>query len=291
MKQIIDERFLSQLELFSLTIKDNVAGLFGGSHQSKKYGTSCEFADYREYVEGDDISKIDWNIYGRFEQLYLKLYLDEKQMYTKIYVDASRSMSYFNKDEYALRLAASLAYLSVSEMDRVSIYLVKEHTIIPLFEKIIGREKFFENVSKLNNVKFDGDVFMSDAIMRSDVGFGNGKSIIISDFLTENDYLSAIDYLRDKHRDVLCIQLLAPEEINPSSRGKNIFYDAEDTNKFFKGNVTRDVLNAYHKALDFVQDRLTNYCASREADFTFYDTSISLRELFMDRLFNKGVIR
>ena len=291
MKQIIDERFLSQLELFSLTIKDNVAGLFGGSHQSKKYGTSCEFADYREYVEGDDISKIDWNIYGRFEQLYLKLYLDEKQMYTKIYVDASRSMSYFNKDEYALRLAASLAYLSVSEMDRVSIYLVKEHTIIPLFEQIIGREKFFENVSKLNNVKFDGDVFMSDAIMRSDVGFGNGKSIIISDFLTENDYLSAIDYLRDKHRDVLCIQLLAPEEINPSSRGKNIFYDAEDTNKFFKGNVTRDVLNAYHKALDFVQDRLTNYCASREADFTFYDTSISLRELFMDRLFNKGVIR
>lgn len=291
MKQIIDERFLSQLELFSLAIKDNVAGLFGGSHQSKKYGTSCEFADYREYVEGDDISKIDWNIYGRFEQLYLKLYLDEKQMYTKIYVDASRSMSYFNKDEYALRLAASLAYLSVSEMDRVSIYLVKEHTIIPLFEKIIGREKFFENVSKLNNVKFDGDVFMSDAIMRSDVGFGNGKSIIISDFLTENDYLSAIDYLRDKHHDVLCIQLLAPEEINPSSRGKNIFYDAEDTNKFFKGNVTRDVLNAYHKALDFVQDRLTNYCASREADFTFYDTSISLRELFMDRLFNKGVIR
>lgn len=291
MKQIIDERFLSQLELFSLAIKDNVAGLFGGSHQSKKYGTSCEFADYREYVEGDDVSKIDWNIYGRFEQLYLKLYLDEKQMYTKIYVDASRSMSYFNKDEYALRLAASLAYLSVSEMDRVSIYLVKEHTIIPLFEKIIGREKFFENVSKLNNVKFDGDVFMSDAIMRSDVGFGNGKSIIISDFLTENDYLSAIDYLRDKHRDVLCIQLLAPEEINPSSRGKNIFYDAEDTNKFFKGNVTRDVLNAYHKALDFVQDRLTNYCASREADFTFYDTSISLRELFMDRLFNKGVIR
>lgn len=291
MKQIIDERFLSQLELFSLAIKDNVAGLFGGSHQSKKYGTSCEFADYREYVEGDDISKIDWNIYGRFEQLYLKLYLDEKQMYTKIYVDASRSMSYFNKDEYALRLAASLAYLSVSEMDRVSIYLVKEHTIIPLFEKIIGREKFFENVSKLNNVKFDGDVFMSDAIMRSDVGFGNGKSIIISDFLTGNDYLSAIDYLRDKHRDVLCIQLLAPEEINPSSRGKNIFYDAEDTNKFFKGNVTRDVLNAYHKALAFVQDRLTNYCASREADFTFYDTSISLRELFMDRLFNKGVIR
>ena len=188
MNQIIDERFLSQLELFSLAIKDNVAGLFGGTHQSKKYGTSCEFADYREYVEGDDISKIDWNIYGRFEQLYLKLYLDEKQMYTKIYIDASRSMSFFNKGEYSLRLAAALAYLSVSEMDRVSIYLVKERSIIPLFEKIIGREKFYENVSKLNDVEFSGDVYMSEAIMRSDVGYGNGKSIIISDFLTDNDY-------------------------------------------------------------------------------------------------------
>ena len=291
MKQIIDERFLSQLELFSLAIKDNVAGLFGGSHQSKKYGTSCEFADYREYVEGDDISKIDWNIYGRFEQLYLKLYLDEKQMYTKIYIDASRSMSFFNKGDYALRLAAALAYLSVSEMDRVSIYLIKEHSIVPLFEKIIGREKFYENIAKLNEVDFSGDVYMSDAIMRSDVGFGNGKSIIISDFLTYNDYFSAIDYLREKHRDVLCIQLLSPEEINPTSRGKNILYDAEDSNRFFKGNITRDVLNAYHKALDYIQGNLLSYCGSREADYTLYDTSISLRELFMDRLLNKGVIR
>ena len=291
MNQIIDERFLSQLELFSLAIKDNVAGLFGGTHQSKKYGTSCEFADYREYVEGDDISKIDWNIYGRFEQLYLKLYLDEKQMYTKIYIDASRSMSFFNKGEYSLRLAAALAYLSVSEMDRVSIYLVKEHSIIPLFEKIIGREKFFENIAKLNEVEFSGDVYLSDAIMRSDVGFGNGKSIIISDFLTNNDYFSMIDYLRDKHRDVLCIQLLAPEEINPTSRGKNILYDSENSNKFFKGNITRDLLDAYKKALTHIQDELTNYCGSREADYTFYDTSISLKELFFDKLLNKGVIR
>lgn len=291
MKQIIDERFLSQLELFSLAIKDNIAGLFGGSHQSKKYGTSCEFADYREYVEGDDISKIDWNIYGRFEELYLKLYLDEKQMYTKIYIDASKSMSFFNKGEYALRLAAALAYLSISEMDRVSIYLVKEHSVIPLFEKIIGREKFYENISKLNEASFNGDVYLSDAIMRSDVGYGNGKSIIISDFLTYNDYFSAIDYLREKHRDVLCIQLLAPEEINPTSRGKNILYDVEDTNRFFKGNITRDVLNAYYKALDYIQSNLLHYCGAREADYTLYDTSISLRELFMDRLLNKGVIR
>ena len=122
---------------------------------------------------------------------------------------------------------STLAYLSVSEMDRVSIYAVSGHEMIPLFEKIIGRERFYENISKLNDLSFGGDVSFSDAIMRSDVGYGDGKSIFISDFLTDNDYLSAIDYLRDKHRDVLYIQLLAPEEIDPSMRGKNILYGNE----------------------------------------------------------------
>ena len=84
MRTVIDENFLANLELFSLAVKDNVAGLFGGNHKSKRFGSSSEFADYREYIEGDDISKIDWNIYGRSEKMFLKLYLDERQMQTRI---------------------------------------------------------------------------------------------------------------------------------------------------------------------------------------------------------------
>ena len=213
MKQIIDEQFLQQVELFSMAVKDNVAGLFGGSHKSKKYGSSCEFADYRKYIEGDDITKIDWNIYGRFEELYIKLYLDEKQMNTRIYIDTSRSMSFYNKSNFALRLATTLAYLSVSEMDRVSIYTINGHRVEPLFEKIVGKERFLQSVSSLNKIKFGGDSFISDAIIKSQVGYGDGKSIIISDFLTDNNYFDAIDYLRQKRRDVLCIQLLANEEL------------------------------------------------------------------------------
>lgn len=291
MEQVIDERFLGQLELFSLAIKDNVAGLFGGSHQSKKYGTSCEFADYRPYAEGDDVAKIDWNIYGRFEELYLKLYLDEKQMYTRIYLDCSASMSFYGKGVFALRLAAALAYLSIAEMDRVSLYLVSGRSVVPVFEKVIGRERFYENVAKLNDIRFGGDAFISEAIMRSEVGYGDGKSIIVSDFLSPNDYLTAIDFLRERRRDVLCIQLLSPEEIDPSLRGKNILYDGEDMGRFFRGNLTRDILLAYKKALDYIQDRLAAYCGARDADFAVYPTSMPLRELFMDRLVRKGVIK
>ena len=93
-KFVINEEFLQQVETLQILIKNNIAGLFGGNHQTKNFGSSCEFADYRDYIAGDDITKIDWNAYARFEKLYLKLYLDERQMHTRIYIDASRSMEY-----------------------------------------------------------------------------------------------------------------------------------------------------------------------------------------------------
>lgn len=290
-ERIIDERFLQQLELFSLAVKDNVSGLFGGSHQSKRYGSSCEFADYRKYEEGDDITKIDWNIYGRFEELYLKLYLDEKQMNTRIYIDTSRSMDLYGKRAYALRLACAFSYLSVAEMDRVSVYAVKGHRAEPIFEKIIGRERFLETADRFDSIEFGGESYISDAISNSEVGFGDGKSIIISDFLTDNDYLQAVDYLRSKRRDVLLVQLLAPEEVDPTVRGRSMLFDSEDSERFYKGNITRDILKAYHLAMEYIQNKISDYCLAREADFVVYPTSMPLRELFMDELVNRGIVR
>ena len=95
MKNIaIDETFLQRVETLQTVLKNNIAGLFGGNHKSKTYGSSCEFVDYRNYIPGDDITKIDWNAYARSEQLYLKLYLDERQLHTRIYIDASKSMAF-----------------------------------------------------------------------------------------------------------------------------------------------------------------------------------------------------
>ena len=81
-KFAINEEFLQQIEALQMLLKNNLAGLFGGNHQSKNYGSSCEFADYRNYIPGDDISKIDWNAYARTEKLYLKLF---QQLLIKIF--------------------------------------------------------------------------------------------------------------------------------------------------------------------------------------------------------------
>ncbi len=291
MKNVIDEQFLQQIELLSLSVKDNVAGLFGGNHKSKKYGSSCEFADYRDYIEGDDVTKIDWNLYGKFEKMYLKLYLDERQMQTRIYIDGSASMAANGKGEYALRLAAAFSYLSLKDMDKVNIYLLKGTQAVPLLENVIGKDAFLNSIGKLNHVDFEGETFISEAILKSMVGYGDGKSILISDFLTDNNYTDAIDYLRGKKRDVLCLQLLSDEELHPTFRGKMILHDSENDQKFFKDNINRDVLAAYKKALAYVTEKAENFCHSREAEYLLLSTKDDMKELFLNRMNQRGIIR
>lgn len=291
MKAVIDENFLANLDLFSLSVKDNVAGLFGGNHKSKRFGSSCEFADYRAYIEGDDITKIDWNIYGRTEKMFLKLYLDERQMQTRIYIDASSSMSFYKKDEMALKLATAFAYLSIKEMDRVSIFAVRGGVVEPILEKVVGKDSFLNAIGLINKMKFEGGSRISDAITNSIVGYGDGRSIIISDFLTDNNFFDAIDHLRGKKRDVLCLQVLSEEELHPQIRGKTIIRDSEDMGRFYKDNIGRDILEAYRKALDYITKRLEDFCLSREADYQLVSTKDELKEILLNALAKKGVIK
>lgn len=292
-KTVIDEELLQQIELLQTLIKNNVAGMFGGNHKSKSFGSSCEFADYREYSPGDDITKIDWNAYARFEKLYTKLFLDERQMHTRIYIDASYSMGYGKgkKDEQAIRLAAALAYLSVCEMDKVSIFTVQDKKLQSVISGMLGKEAYINSISALNTINFAGDSFLSDAIVPSTVGYGDGMSIIISDFLTDNDYESAIDHLVGKKRHVLCIQLLSKEELAPRARGKMHFFDSENVGKYYRKNINREIIKAYRQALDYATGRIRNYCAARGADYMLVSAEDPLNKVFFEKLTGEGVIK
>ena len=290
---IISEEFLSQVELLQTLVKNNVAGLFGGNHQSKTFGSSCEFTDFRDYIPGDDITKIDWNVYARSEKLYLKLFLDERQLHTRIYIDASRSMAYGKgkKDEQAIKLAAALAYLSVSEMDKVSVYAIHDNHVDEVIVNMLGKESYFNNVGKLNDIVFEGDAKISEAILPSTVGYGDGMSIIISDFLTDEDYETAIDHLTAKKRDILCVQILTKEELNPKARGKMHFFDSENAKSSYRKNINREIMQAYMEALAFVQHRISNYCHSRGAEYMLVSSEDSLEKIFYDSLITMGVVK
>ena len=290
---IVNEEFLSQVELLQMLVKNNVAGLFGGNHQSKSFGSSCEFTDFRDYIPGDDITKIDWNVYARTENLLLKLFLDERQLHTRIYIDGSRSMAYGGgkKDEQAIKLAAALAYLSIGEMDKVSVYVIHDNRVEEVITNMLGKESYFNNISKLNSVTFEGDARISEAILPAAVGYGDGMSILISDFLTDHDFERAIDHLTAKKRDILCVQILTKEELNPKSRGKMHFFDSEDSKKYYRRNINREIMQAYMAALAFVQERIAGYCRTRGAEYMLVSSEDSLQKIFYDHLMSLGVIK
>ncbi len=289
----INEELLSQIENLQMLLKNNVAGMFGGNHKSRTYGSSCEFADFRDYVDGDDTTKLDWNAYARFEKLYMKIFLDERQMHTRIYIDASRSMEYGDakKAERALLYTALIAYLSICEMDKVSIFVIKDKAVHEVIRGMVGKEAYLSSINKLEEIVFDGDSYISDALVPENVGYGDGLSVIISDFLTDHDYEAAIDHLVEKHRDVFCLQILSMDELNPQARGKVHFFDSEDGNRTYRKDIDREIAKAYKRALEYATDRIRDYCRARGAEYLLVSAEDAPQSTIFEKLVNMGVFK
>lgn len=289
----INEEFLAQLETLELIVKNNLAGSFGGNHLSKKFGSSCEFADFRDYIPGDDITKIDWNAYARFDHLYLKQYLDERRLHARIYIDASKSIGFnkSNKAIKALQLAGAFAYLSIIMMDKVSIYYVKNNTVYDLALNIANKDQFFNQITKLNEIEFDGDFAFSDAILPTNVGYGDGISVVISDFLTENDFERGIDYLVQKKRDVVIAQVLANDEIKPQVYGKMHMFDSENLSSEYRKHINKEVLLAYKEAVNYIISSMEDFASSRGATYVLCEESKSINDIILGKLIEKGVLK
>ena len=156
---------------------------------------------------------------------------------------------------------------------------------------MVGKDAYAQNIFKLNEIEFDGDSYISEAIMQSKVGMGDGLSIIISDFLTDNDYESGIHYLAEKKRDVLCLQVLTGEELNPRLRGKMHLFDSEDMEKSYRKNIDRDIVRAYRQAVEYATGRIRNYCLSRGAKYLLVSAEDAITKIFFENLPNMGVVK
>ena len=195
------------------------------------------------------------------------------------------------KDIQALRFAATLAYLSISEMDKVSVFVIRENGLEEVISSMLGKESYVNEIGKLNQIEFYGDSRISEAILPSTVGFGDGLSVIISDFLTENDFENAVTYLVGKKRDVFCAQILSAEELNPKARGKLHFFDSENSDRFYRKNINREIIQAYKKALEYVQERIRNLCLSRGAEYLLIPADEPVTEVFFNKLVSMGVLK
>ena len=293
----LNDEFFSRLETLSVELRANLAGFFGGKHLVKTYGQTVEFADYREYQLGDDIRRIDWNLYSRFEKFFLKLFTDERQMHTQIFLDCSASMGKFDpeKGAYAVAFAAALGYLSVHNMDKVSFKLINEDKANDPFGTIVGKRAFFDTVRVLNELEFDGESDLKNAILNTpNPGNNDGLTVIISDFFTDSDWKSAVDYLCYKKRQVLLIQVVTPDEADPAYTGRVNLIDSEaldisDT-KNLKLKIDKSFQTAYSEAWQAHINDLKTFCNSREAAFVSICTDQPVEKALFKELLKVGII-
>src|SRR5215207_3484700 len=118
---LLDPQFMARLDQLDVMSRKLLAGKMKGERRSKRRGQSVEFADYRNYVIGDDLRFIDWNIYGRLDRLFLKLFLEEEDLSLYILVDVSKSMDFGEpqKARYLKQVAAALGYIGLVNYNRV----------------------------------------------------------------------------------------------------------------------------------------------------------------------------
>ncbi len=272
-KKIIDEGFLSLLEGRDLQIRRSMQGLFGGTRPSPFFGSSAEFAEYREYVPGDDLRRVDTNLLARFDKLYTKQFVDERQLHHRIYVDASRSMDWGtpNKGHLALKLCAALGYVAVRNCDRVSFFALRNRSCQDIATSISGKEAFYRGADGLNGVKFYGDFYPADAIcQREDMGKSDGLAVLISDFLNDG-WQDVANYLCNRKKQVQFIQILSRDECAPELHGKYFLLDSEgegeEDDRNMKIRINRPRIKAYHDAFNYHQKELEAFCAEREIGF------------------------
>ena len=293
----LNDAFFSRLETLALNLRADLPGFFGGKHLVKTYGQTVEFADYREYMLGDDIRRIDWNLYSRFEKHFLKLFTDEQQMHVRIFLDCSASMGRANpqKGSYAVAVAAAIGFLAVHNMDKVTFQLMKGDTAENPFGTIIGKNNFFRAIGELENINFEGETDISAAVTGcSDMGSNDGLTVIISDFFPESDWKKAVDYLCFKNRQVLLVQVMTPEEADPSYSGRISLIDSEseaaEDGRNMKLRITRSMQQAYEEALhDYLAD-MNSFCASRGAGFVSVRTDQPIERVLFSELLKTGIL-
>src|ERR1700679_575648 len=125
---LLTPQFMARLDQLDVMSRKLLTGKMKGERRSKRRGQSVEFADYRNYVIGDDLRFIDWNIYARLDRLFLKLFLEEEDLSLYVLVDVSKSCDFGepNKAQYVKQVAAALGYVGLVNYNRVHIVAVAD---------------------------------------------------------------------------------------------------------------------------------------------------------------------
>lgn len=231
--EILNVEELERFENLLIFAKAVVEGYFAGKHKSPNRGSAAEFADYKEYVAGDDLARLDWRVYGRTRRLYIRQFEEETDMVVYLLVDASGSMRYAGakrttKFQLASRIAASLAYLMLVQGDKAALATFSE-TITNFVPPGGTRRHLHQIVRALEKIRPSRGTSLSEALSQC-VGIfkRRGRLVVVSDFLDDPTslYESLSQFVHRKF-EILLLHVIDPDELHLPAYNVARFVDME----------------------------------------------------------------
>ena len=282
---MLSDVFLSRLDTLQLAMKGRASGGAGGTRRSRQTGSSAEFSDYREYIPGDDIRRIDWNAMARFDRIFLKLFMEEQESAVTVLLDGSGSMA--EKWETARQAAEAVGYLALTGGDRLRVICLQEggNRMSP---QLSGRQAYARLEQFLDTCIPGGAGKMTETVMRTE-GLRKGLCFLISDCYEEGGIGTALDSLRYRGQECAVIQPLSPFELDPSLDGALKLVDSEN-GEGINLLADREALENYRQALEDFLREIRETCFRRETPYALLDAGKNFEEEWIPLISQSGMI-
>lgn len=295
---LLDGRLAARISQLDLASKKIFAGKMKGERRSKKRGESVEFADHRPYVSGDDLRHIDWNIFGRLDRLFLKLFLEEEDLSLHVVIDASASSDCGepNKFVFMQKAAMALSYLGLANYNRVAATAIgggvrAEGGISGSIRDLRGKRRALEMGGFLCGLTPEGATNFGEAAKRiSLTRRGRGVMVVLSDFFMKEGYETGLRLLVGRGYDVFAIQVLSPQEVDPTIAGDLRLKDVEDGD-MAEVTISAPLIKKYKQNLSAYCDQFRLFCARREITAITVQSDIPVETLILDYLQTRGLLR
>lgn len=294
---LFDAATLRKLERLSLIANQVRAGAIKGERRSKKRGTSIEFADYRDYVKGDDLRRVDWNIYARLERPFIKLLEEEEDLSTHFILDASASMDWNPQGEFgqkkfvwAMRVMAGLAYISLVSGDHVSVTALRGDQNVR-WGPHRGRAFLLPLLKHLEKVQPQGGLDLNQRLRDYTLRARRaGMCVVLSDLMNESGFRDGLSALQGRGFEVTLIHMLAHDEVEPQISGDLRLIDVE-TGSAQEVSIDEEIRELYIQRLLAWREEIGAFCLKRGIHYITMDTRTPWEALILYELRRIGVLK
>ena len=314
---IFDESTLHKLEQLTLVADQVRVGVMKGDRRSRKRGSSVEFADYRNYTRGDDLRRLDWNVFARLERPFIKLLEEEEDLAVHLLVDASGSMDWpphvaqaaslrppgnaslqaphdHHKQTYALRLAAALGHVALSGGDRLTATLLTTSGDgLQRWGPFRGAQnslRLFHFLESATTLTPTGGVTNLDVSLRAYALRGGrpGLLFLLSDMLSPT-YRDGLNALQSRGYELVVLHILSPDEIRPPLSGDLKLVDVESGAEA-EISIDATALTAYDERLRAWQGEIAAFCSGRGAHYVPINTAMPWERLVLQTFRQRGIV-